>query len=500
MGSAKKSLSKRQRQERRAVVDIGSNSVRLVIYDGPRRAPIPICNEKALCGLGRDMTEEGRLNSDAVADALATLARFRRLLTEHGDPPVHVIATAAVREARDGKKFVEAVRKLDFDVNIISGEEEATLAALGVVSFVPGATGIVGDMGGGSLELVVLDKDDIKERVSLPIGPLSIMHASHENLPDAKKLIEKQLDSVKFLKAGDYNTLYSVGGAWRAVARIHMRLKRYPLPVLHHYELSSAQAIEICDLVSQQSRRSLEDIPGIPRRRIDTLPYAAMVLKSVLKRSGAKKVVISSGGVREGFLYQELSKNERKNDPFTAACHFYAKRLAPNSSHGDAVFSVIEPLFADDGSVRRRLVYATCLLIDIGAYFHPDLRAKQAFETALSAPFVGVAHGERVWTAFALYRRHNGRAAPLPDEQAIGLLSWEEQQSATKLGLALRFAAAFAPKVSAPLTGCRLEAEPGRLVFRAPADRQELMGEIPRKRLESLAAAYEAEAIEIYED
>ncbi len=499
MGSAKKAAPKCPPVQKRAVVDIGSNSVRLVIYDGPSRAPISICNEKALCGLGRDMTDDGRLNPGAVADAVATLTRFRRILDEYGRPPVRVIATAAVREAQDGEKFVAAVSALGFDVNTISGSEEAVLAALGVVSFEPGATGLAGDMGGSSLELVALDNGAIKQNISLPVGPFNIMRGARDSLSDARKLIEKELDKAKFLKPGAFDTLYSVGGAWRAVARIHMRLRSYPLSVLHHYELTSAEAIEICDLISRQSRRSLEDLPGIPRRRVDTLPYASAVLESVLLRTGAKKVVVSSGGVREGLLYQELSKSERKKDPLIAACRFYAARLSPDPEFGDAAAKVVEPLFGNDDKAMNRIRYATCLLTDIGAYFHPDLRALQAFDTALRAPFVGLSHSERVWAALALFRRHEGRAAPLPDEQAIGLLSWDAQQQATRLGLALRFVAALAPKVRAPLAGCRLEAEPGRLIFRAPADRQMLMGETPRKRLDSLAAAFEAEAIEIYE-
>jgi exopolyphosphatase / guanosine-5'-triphosphate,3'-diphosphate pyrophosphatase len=486
--------------ERRAVVDIGSNSVRLVIYDGPRRSPIAICNEKALCGLGRDMTDAGMLNPDAVADALATLKRFARLLAEHGDPPVHVIATAAVRDAKDGKKFVKAVKALGFSVNVISGSEEAALAAMGVVSFEPGATGIAGDMGGGSLELMALKQGEVTDSASLPIGPFSIMRRAPKNAADALSYVERELDTVDFLKKRRVKTLYSVGGAWRAVARIHMRLRSYPLSILHHYEMTSAQALEICDLVSHQSRRSLEDIPGIPRRRIDTLPFAAMVLKSVLQRIGVKKIVISAGGVREGILYQELPDDMRSSDPLIEGCRFYAGRLAPDSTFGDAAFDVIEPLFASCGDANARLRFATCLLIDIAAYFHPELRARHAFDEALRAPLVGISHVDRVWMALALYCRYQGRTPSPPQEQTIGLLSWEEQLSATQFGLAMRFIATFAPKVRGPLYGCRLEIDKDCIIFRAPADREELMGETLRKRLDALAASFEAEAVEIYVD
>ncbi len=482
---------------RRAVVDIGSNSVRLVVYNGPLRAPMAICNEKALCGLGRDMADDGSLNALAVADALATLTRFRRLLEEYGDPPTWTIATAAVRHARDGDAFVAAVKKLGYDITVISGAEEAALTALGVVSFEPNATGIAGDMGGGSLELVALSHGQVADTASLRVGALNVMRETRGDVKAAAALIEAALDTVDFLQTKPYDALYSVGGAWRAIARIHMRLRSYPLSVLHHYKMTSAEAVKICNLVSRQSRRSLEDIPGIPRRRIDTLPYAAMVMKSVIRRMAAKTVVVSAGGVREGLLYRMLTEEERAVDPFIAACRFYAERLAPNPAFGEAAATMVEPLFAGEAE-RARLRFATSLMIDIGAYFHPDLRGRHAFESALSAPFVGVAHKDRVWMALALFSRHQGRSNAFPNEAAIKLLSHSEQQSAVRFGLALRFAASLAPKVEAPMADCRLELESEKLIFRAPADREALMGETPRRRLDALAAAFDAEAIEIY--
>ncbi len=495
-----KAVKKMSSPARRAVVDIGSNSVRLVVYDGPPRAPIAICNEKALCGLGRDMTDDGGLNPAAVDDALATLARFRHVLDDLGRPPVMAIATAAVREARDGKKFVEAARALGFDVSIISGEEEGRLAAYGVVAVEPDASGLVGDMGGGSLELALLDKGEIAESISLPIGPFNLMRVAQKDPKSVLKHIEDQLETVKFLKPKNIDTLYSVGGAWRAVARIHMGLRSYPLSVLHHYEMSDKQTLDVCNLVARQSKRSLEDMPGIPRRRIDTLPLASMVLRAVLTRVKASRVVVSSGGVREGLLYRQLSKRQRAEDPFIAACRFYADRLSPDPSFGEAAYNIIEPLFAGDDSGSARLRYGACLLCDIGAYFHPDLRGRHAFDTALRAPFAGVSHVERLWTALALFRRHQGRSAPLPNEQVIGLMPWEAQLQSTQFGLALRFVAAIAPKAPAALAGCRLEKRGNEIVFVAPSDREALMGETPRRRFVSLASAFEADAAEIYED
>lgn len=475
----------------RAVVDIGSNSVRLVIFDGPDRAPMAICNEKALCGLGRDVLDDGSLNPTSIDAALATLKRFRIILNAYGDPHTQTIATAAVRDAKDGEAFVAAVRDLGYDINVISGSEEAELAARGVIAVEPDANGLAGDMGGGSLELVSIKKGETQQSASLPIGPLSVMRASGGDLVKAQKIIEEALHAVKFLRRSQFESLYTVGGAWRSIARIHMSLKQYPLSVLHHYVLSAASVTEVCDLVARQSRRSLEVIPGISRKRIDTLPFAAIALKTLFQKTGAERMIVSSGGVREGLLYNALPPARRKADPLLEACRFFSRRFSPEPRFGAAAIAVVAPLFEEDPSVDQRILTATSELIDIAAYSHPDLRGRHAFDTALSTPFVGVSHKERVWIALALYCRYCGRNATLPNEQAISLLEWDEQQAATRAGLALRFVATLAPKSPSLLKGCALTKTSDGIVFHAPADHEPLIGESPRKRLDSLAAAFE---------
>lgn len=481
---------------RQAVLDIGSNSIRLVVYDGPRRAPAPICNEKALCGLGRDMGADGSLNPAAVDHALTTLRRFRKLVAVHGDPPTFVVATAAVREAKDGRAFVAAVEALGFKVGVIEGGEEARLAALGVVSYEPDATGLVGDMGGGSLELIAVDKGFVRETTSLSIGPLRLMQRVGPNVGEAEAIVARALDGVSFVAPGRFETLYSVGGAWRAVARIHMRLRSYPLSVLHHYEMARHDALDVCRLVSRQSRRSLEEIPGIPRRRIDTLPLAAMVLAAVLERTKAERVVTSAGGVREGVLFNALDAEARREDPLLAGARFMARHHSPDPSYGEAAAAFTGGLFLDETSAERRVRVATCLLCDISAYFHPDARAAHAYDAALRASFYGVTHEERVAIGWSLFVRHDGERADMPDEQALALLSWEKQQRATRLGLALRFATALSPKAPRGLDGASLHLERGRLKFRAPKGHRDLMGELPRRRFEQLAIACDSAPME----
>ena len=445
------------------------------------------------------MAPGGRLDPKAVDYALETLRRFRRLIEEHGEPPTRVFATAAVREAADGREFVRRIDELGFAAEVIDGAEEASLAAFGVVSYEPGATGVVGDMGGGSLELVALENGEIRDSASLSIGPLRLMQQSEGKIQTASEIVARALADVSWLGQRATAGLYAVGGAWRAVARIQMRLKKYPLPVLHHYEFSRNDALDVCDLIARQSKRSLEEIEGLPRRRLDTLPYAALVLKSVLERTKIERVIVSAGGVREGLLYKSLSPAERAIDPLLEGANFFASRLAPDPKMGAAAEALTDALFIDETLATRRVRQAVCALIDVAAYFHPDLRAHQAFDTALRAPFYGVTHRERALIALALFTRHEGKVAGEPDASIVGLLPDEERDRAYRLGHALRFAAALAPKAPHALVGARLEHAGDKIVFRAPERTRSLMGETPRKRLEALAAEFGAQPEERYE-
>jgi exopolyphosphatase / guanosine-5'-triphosphate,3'-diphosphate pyrophosphatase len=475
-----------------AIIDVGSNSVRLVIYDGPRRAPFPICNEKALCGLGRDMEDGGALNAVAVDSALAILSRFKALLFQHGDPPTRVVATAAVREAKNGPDFVQAVSKIGFKVDVVPGTEEARLSGLGVVSFEPGATGIVGDMGGGSLELIRLLDGDICETASLSIGPFRLMKHGKGDQKAALKEAELALSGVPWLKKAQTQPLFAVGGAWRAIARINMQLRKHPLSVLHHYEVPARQVMEVCDLIARQSRSSLEDTPGVSLKRVDTLPFAALVLKSLIAAAGCDRMIVSAGGVREGLLYDALPLEVMRSDPLIAGARFLGRRLSPEPRMGAAVARLTDNLFLGETTAQRRLRHAACWMTDTGAYFHPDLRGVQAFDTALRAPFYGVTHPERAAIALSLFCRHEGANAAFPEPAIIALLTEEERRRAVQIGLALRFVSAFAPKAPEAVDACTLRAEDDLLAFSAPVKLKPLMDEAARRRLDALASAFGA--------
>ncbi|MEO1015617.1 MAG: Ppx/GppA phosphatase family protein [Pseudomonadota bacterium] len=488
------------RDLRRAVIDIGSNSVRLVIFEGPPRAPFAIVNEKSLCGLGRDIGPDGRLNPAAVAAALETLRRFRKILSAYGDPPARAVATAALRGAADGADFVARAREVDLEVEIIGGAREAELAALGVVSFEPRAQGVIGDMGGGSLELVAVRDGELGDAASLPIGAFSLIRASGGDMKKARALAREEIAKASFLAAGSDETIYAVGGAWRALARMEMRVRGYPLPILHEYVIPRAKALSICDFVASQSRESLESDRSVPRRRIDAIPYAAIVLGETLQASSATRVIVSAGGLREGLIYDSLTPEARALDPLIVGAEFFARRLSPSPEYGRAAAQTIAPLFEADGPARTRIVAAACALIDAGSYFHPDHRGRQAYDAALRASLYGVTHDERVMLAIAARTRYEGKGAETEPTPVDALLEHEARLFALRLGLAMRFVATFAPKAAPALEACALRRVGDAIVFEAPAQTRDLLHDSARKRLTALADAFDLELRTDFED
>jgi len=478
----------------RSVVDIGSNSVRLVTYDGPARAPFPIVNDKSLCGLGAGVARTGRLDPGAKAEALQTLARFRLQIDEMGVHETIAFATAAIREAEDGAEFVAAARDAGFNVEILSGEDEARAAAFGVLSAEPFAAGLVGDLGGGSLELIAVEAGEIGARTSLKLGALRLQEECAGDMAAVERRIAEDLASVEWLGGLASPTLYTVGGAWRAIARAHMAMADYPLSVLHHYTLTRDEALATCDHVIDLTEDELRELPGVPRKRAPILAYAAAALKGVIEASSACASIVSAAGAREGVLYERLTAAERAEDPLIEGARHLAGRLSPAPAFGEACVAAVSGLFPDETRDERRSRIAATLMADVGALFHPDARAAFAFETAIAAPFMGVGHAERVFIALALYRRHGGRRAGTPDRGALSLLPERRAADATRLGLALRLLGVVAPK-SAAARDVRLSLADGRLTVSAPGHLASAFGgETAKKRLASLAEACEADA------
>jgi exopolyphosphatase/guanosine-5'-triphosphate,3'-diphosphate pyrophosphatase len=479
-----------------AIVDIGSNSVRLVVFEGLTRNPYTIFNEKALCGIGRNMVSTGRLDDVGVRHALATLSRYRAVTAGRGIKRLEIVATAAVRDAKNGRDFVaQAEAAAGSPVRVLSGEEEAQLAALGVISGIPDADGIVGDLGGGSLELMPVQKGELAgSGITLPLGPLRLMDRSEGRIEKARALADDELKRVALLDNLKGRALYAVGGVWRAMARLHMGSK-YPLHILHNYVIPRREALDLAELIAKQGRRSLENMADISRRRAGELPYGAVVMERLLRASDLSRIVVSAFGVREGLLYSYLPAPVKALDPLIETCREWAERQGRGFAAGDEVTAFLAPLFEDETQGQRRLRRAAGLLCDIGWRHHPDYRADISFREIIQGALAGVDHHSRAMIALAVFYRYAGDIE-LPKEQRrfADFIGEDKTERALRIGLGARLAYNLVGPATGLLAEFGLKLSSKDLVLIVPKRRQDLLGETVEKRLGELAKAFDRSA------
>ncbi|MEQ8967075.1 MAG: Ppx/GppA family phosphatase [Azospirillaceae bacterium] len=472
------------------VIDIGSNSIRLVVYDRLARAPMPVFNEKVMCGLGRSLAATGLLDPDGRRMALENLTRFTRLLEAMNVDRVDVLATAAVRDAADGRSFVEEInRACGMEVAVVSGAEEARLSALGVLSGIPEADGVMGDLGGGSLELVGLDAGRIAEQETLPLGPFRLM-SDKASPTKARGRVDEAFAGQGWLEGYRGRRFYAVGGAWRALAKVHMAKREHPIHVIQHYAVPAADMAALADIVAGQGRASLERLAGVSKRRLDALPWAAMVLSRLIATLEPEEIVFSAHGLREGHLFDLLPAEEQARDPLIAACRDAAIRL-DRYGFGDVgwMSDWIAPAFGDAPAGFERLRLAAALLSDIGWAEHPDYRAEHAFLHVLRLQASGMSHEQRAIVALAIWARYGGRPGQGPTKEAASLLSEEEKAFAARLGAALRLAHTLTGGASGLLSRTRLLVDGDTVELVLPPDAETLGGDVVARRLQSLAKA-----------
>ena len=479
-----------------AIVDIGSNSVRLVVYDGRTRAPVPLFNEKAVCGLGLGLHQSGRLNPQGKEEALQNVARFIRLARAMDVGVLDVLATAAAREATDGPAFIDALeRQNDIKVRVLTGDEEASLAAMGVLCGTPNADGMVADLGGGSLELIALDHGRFSGlSTTFPLGVLRLFDASGGQRAEAEALADKHLSKLEWWGRGYHRPLYAVGGAWRAVARLCIAQTGHPLHVLDNFSLLADEAIDLANLIGRQSFRSLDKVPGLSKKRVQHLPMASLLLSKVLHYARPSRLVFSVYGMREGRFYQHLNPESRSWDPLLAACADMARTAGRFPEHGQEMLEWMAPLLPFETAHQKRMREAACLLGDVFWNEHPDYRAEQAFLRVFRLPFMGLGHKDRAGLALAIHARYGGEESLSQAADARGLLTDEEQRRALLIGHALRLGHSLSGGVPGLLAATRITIEGDVVVLSLPASDPAFAPDLWDRRYDRLAklAGYEA--------
>lgn len=480
-------------RSRIAIIDIGSNSVRLVVYEGSARLPAILFNEKVMPGLGRALNETGAIDPSALAAARAALARFALLAREMQVSELRTVATAAVRDASNGNALIEAAAALGLEVELLSGEEEAMASGMGVLSGIPDADGVVGDLGGGSLELVRVVAGTVTDRISFPLGVLRIGAIRAEGKGALDRRVGKLLEEAGWKGRGKDLPFYLVGGSWRALARLDMHRSDYPLPVVHQYPLSLSRIAELRELVNTRPRSALKAIPDVSSARVATLPDATALLASVARHLGSSGAVVSAYGLREGLLFQRLTAKQRREDPLIVAARDEGERLGRFAEHGDLLEAWIAPLFGGESAELARLRHAACLLADVGWRANPEFRAERGMEIALHGNWVAIDAAGRAVLAQALYTSLGGGVgcpeplARLADPAAL--------DRARRWGLAIRLGQRLSGGVAAPLKRSRLVLEEDAVTLVIEERDEALYGEPVEKRHKALAAAFGREPV-----
>jgi exopolyphosphatase/guanosine-5'-triphosphate,3'-diphosphate pyrophosphatase len=430
-----------------AVIDIGSNSVRLVVYESLTRSLVTIFNEKALCGLGREVQTTGLLAADAVSKALTALRRFRALCKVMKVGRVLAIATAAARDAKNGPDFIaQAERICGCDIQIISGPREAKLSALGVISGIHRPDGIVGDLGGGSLELVEVKGNQVRQGVTLPLGSLALQDASQKSVKRAERIVRLALTDVAQLQAASGRNFYAVGGTWRALARLHIIQSGYPLRVMHGYTITAVEALDFVRRLRRLATANiLANIESIAEARQPLLVYAALVLEYIIRVARPETIVFSTYGVREGLLYEMLPAPKRAQDGLVCAAETLNVLLSRSAKHGEELKGWTDRLFRvaklKETPEDKRLRHVACLLSDVGWRVHPDYRGEQTLNLITNGNFGSVDHHGRAFLALSVYYRYAGfNAENEPPELVRALVTPAQIERARILGAAFRVA------------------------------------------------------------
>jgi exopolyphosphatase / guanosine-5'-triphosphate,3'-diphosphate pyrophosphatase len=481
--------------KRVAIIDIGSNSVRFVVYEKLARTAFSVHNEKSICCIGKSVAATGMLYKEGCDLALAALRRYRQLAGKLNVGTRVAVATAAARDAVNGAEFVRAAeRAWGAPIRILTGEEEARLAGEGVLSGIPDADGVVGDLGGGSLDMVRVRLGRTGKAVSLPFGPLRLLDLSKGDIDKARKLVDGEFEkNAGFWPVGE-NTFYVVGGIWRALARVDMLRENYPLHVLQHYVIPAGRAVELCALLSRQGRKSMELLSVVSKRRAELLPFGAVVLHSVLMASNFREVAVCAAGVREGLIYERLPFDERVKDPLIdfAINENVRQSRAPSLAH--EMFGWSAPMFADENAAQRRLRQAAFLFCDIGWRRHPDYRAAGSYTEVLNLPFGGATHAERTFLATAVFHRYAGDTEVPAHLDVSGLIGNDDVWRALRIGLVARLAFDLSASASGELGHYKLKATPSKITLEVPLKREAVADDTVQRRLGLLAGAMRREA------
>lgn len=472
------------------VVDVGSNSVRMVVYEDGRRCPAMLFNEKALCGLGAQLEQTGRLDPKGMQRALYALERFMALAPGLKVGALVGVATAALREAEDGSAFRDEIeQRTGIRLRIVSGEEEARLSAQGVLFGDPKAHGLVVDLGGASVEFCPLDAGVPLDGVTTPLGPQRLKTTGRDSYL-VKALIDESLAPLADRFRDQSSRINLVGGAWRALGRVQLHLSKHPLNILHEYTFEAEAARNLVAWVLKATPDEISALPGVPSARVATLPHAAILLEGLLDHFQPEDLRISGYGLREGVCYDFLPQSLRRRNPLISTCEGQERTRARLPGFGKELANWLETVFAPVDDRERLLMRAACHLSDVSWRAHPEYRSDSCVEVVTRTNVSGAGHKGRAFIAAALLMRYKGGRKALQNERSAQLLSDTEIERASQLGTLMRLGATISGSTPGCLRQCPITIDAAGLHLRPDAQGIHYIGEEVEKRLTQVARSF----------
>jgi exopolyphosphatase/guanosine-5'-triphosphate,3'-diphosphate pyrophosphatase len=474
-----------------AIIDIGSNSVRMVVYHALKRVPLPLFNEKYMCALGRGLARTKKLNPAGVEEAYLAIARFMVMARRLEVSSLDILATAAVRDAENGKEFVDTLeRQHGVKVKVITGDEEADLAAKGVLASIHEPFGISADLGGGSMELAVIERTRIGHTTSCHLGSLRLLDATDSNLKKMQQMVKAELREVNWLKDVQPPCIYAIGGGFRSLAKLHMKKTGYPLDIVHEYVMSKRAVNQLIEKLLEMTPAQIADLPGISNKRAATMLPTALVLQELLQITNAPQVMFSVSGIREGFFFGLLDDKRKKDDALIASATDLAALIGRQGSYAGELFNWMNPLFPNEPLPWQRLREALCILSELAWAIDPNFRASWAYHRIIQSSLKGMDHKERVMLALALYHRYQTKWKG--ERPELKLLDERERQWARCVGIAAGLAFQLSGGKNGNLHHARLTWHDGQAILSLDEEASPLRTDTVEKRVLGLGDALRA--------
>lgn len=467
-----------------AVIDIGSNSIRLVMYDKLGRYPYPLFDERVAAKLGDGLDKTGKIDTSNSKMALEALSRFAQILKSLDPNKIIVVATAVLRRAKNAQGFLKSAEKiLNHKIDVITPEEEALFMVNGLTNGMPDLTGLVVDLGGGSTEIAYVKKGEILNSTSLAIGHLSTISSDK---------IRQKINEVSWLKKLNGQHLFGIGGSFRAIGNTYLRNSNYPVKILHGLHIKSEERDGIIAKLENGDRP-----PGIPQGRHASIGMAATIIRHLFDAANCNDLVISGTSIRDGLVLSFQKANYKKRDPLHLVCKELANKNSRIAGEGKLIHKFLKKAATASAEMvlkkselqhKKRLIRAVCLLANICWHEPSEKRGKIAFERILSLPVYGLSHKERVWLGMALFHRYEGIRTPLNSiTSADKILTSSEQQYALAIGLGLRFTSIFCAGYVDFLSDAKLSVSGKRLIIFLKQDMIDLMDFHSKRRFQTFA-------------